>query len=378
MMCACEEDFARQYLPHQLSHGTELHTQKVTPVTIGFQKGICNTYRGLPEEAHPKAPQFGRTSKIFRYYWREIAFKTIPRFSSWAKEQGYSDWLKALTQQKNVYDTIEREVVKEFKEIHQSSPKYIYQEESAEQVLAKHKIETIKLDGTYKKVENGIAILDGETPCSPEEFVTRHFERLGYKVLFTESVPFHAMFGILLWLLIQEPSDSNLQMVGFEDRIAFEAKEKGKTIMTLLPTDFGAPGYSLRRADAIERYFATFPKSKDELMWAFDYWTEPSFDLRQYLWAHRIEDVAKAREIVSILPLDVTVKILRYMLGDYWRRYCGWPDLLIYRQDEFCFVEVKSSNDRLSEDQKNWVYGNSAELNLPFKVAKIHKKTVVE
>ena len=378
MMCACEEDFARQYLPHQLSNGTEIHTQKVIPVTIGFQKDICTTCRGLSEEAHPKAPQYGRTSKIFRYYWREIAFKTIPRFNKWAKEQGYSDWLKALTQQQNTYDKIEREVVEELKEIHQRSPKYVYHEESAEQVLTKYKIETIKLDGIYKKVENGVAILDGEILCSPEEFVARHFTRQGYNVLFTESVPFHALFGILLWLLIQEPSDPNLQMRGFGDRIAFEAKEKGKTIMTLLPSDFGTSGYALRRADAIERFFTMFPISKDELIWAFDYWTEPSADLRQYLWAHRLEDVAKAREIVSVLPLDVIIKILKYLLGDYWRRYCGWPDLLIYRQDDFFFVEVKSSNDKLSEDQKNWIHGNNAELNLPFKLAKIHKKAVVD
>jgi hypothetical protein len=377
-MCACEEDFARQYLPHQLSHGTELHTQKIIPVTIGFQKGICNTCRGLPEEAHPKAPLYGKTSKIFRYYWREIAFKTIPKFSKWAKEQGYSDWLKVLTQQKNVYDAIEREMVEELKEIHQYSPKYVYHEESAEQVLTKHRIETIKLDGTYKKAETCIAILDGDIPCSPEEFVALHFERLGYKALFTESVPFHALFAILLWPLIQEPNDPNLQMRGFGDRIAFEAKEKGKTIMTLLPMDFGTSGYSLRRADAIEQYFAMFPKSKDELVWTFDYWIEPSADLRQYLWAHRAEDVAKAREIVSILPLEITIKILRYLLGDYWNRFCGWPDLLIYRQDQFLFVEVKSSNDKLSEDQKNWIRGNSVELHLPFKIAKIHKKAVVE
>jgi hypothetical protein len=377
-MCACDEDFARQYLPHQLSHGTELHTQKVIPVTMGFQKDICNSCRGLPEEAHPIGPLYGKSSKIFRYYWREIAFKTIPRFSKWAKEQGYSDWLKVHVQQHDVYDAIEREVVEELKGIHPRSPKYAYHEESAEQVRAKHKIETIKLDGTYKKTENGIAVLDGEIPCSPEEFVARHFERLRYKVLFTESVPFHALFGILLWLLIQEPSDPNLQMRGFGDRIAFEAKEKGKTIMTLLPIDFGSAGYSLRRAVAIEQYFAMFPKSKDELIWAFDYWIKPSTDLRQYLWAHRVEDVVKAREIISILPLDMTIKILRYLLGDYWRRFCGWPDLLIYRQDEFLFVEVKSSNDKLSEDQKNWIRGNSAELHLPFKIAKIHKKAVVE
>lgn len=121
-MCACEEDFARQYLPHQLSHGTELHTRKEIPVTHGFRNDVCNACRGLPEEAHPKAPLYGRTSKIVRYYWREIAVRAIPKFSKWAKTQGYSVWLKALVKHQDVYDTIEREVVEEIKELYQHCP----------------------------------------------------------------------------------------------------------------------------------------------------------------------------------------------------------------------------------------------------------------
>jgi hypothetical protein len=378
MMCACEEEFGHQYLPHQLDYGTELHTHRQVPVTLGFQKGICNACRGLPEEAHPTAQLYGRTSKIFRYYWREIAFKTISKFSQWAKEKGYSDWLKARIEYQNIYNSIEREVVAELKETHKYSPKYNYREVSAEEVLTKNKIEIVKLDGAYTKLETGIAILDGETPCSPEVFAARHFEGLGYKTLFTESVPFHALFGILLWPLIQSPDDPNIQMIAFGDRVAFETKEEDKTIFTLLPIDFGTSGYALRRAEAIERHFSLMPKSTDELIWTFDYWIEPSADLRQYLWAHRPEDVAKAREVIFILPPETTIRILRYLLGDYWRRYCGWPDLLIFRQDEFFFAEVKSSKDKLSEDQKNWINGNNVELHLPFKLVKIHKKSIVE
>lgn len=377
MMCACEEEFASQYLSHQLSYGTELHTNKNIPVTLGFVKNTCNTCRGLPEEVYPKAQLYGKTSKIYRYYWREIAFKTIPKFDKWAKEQKYINWLEALIPQQKTYNAIEREVVDEFKELHKLSPKYSYCEESAEELLTKLRIEIIKLDGIYKKVESGIAILDGEKFYSPEEFTARHFEKLGYKTLFTESIPFHVLFGIFLWLLIQEPNDPNLQMIGFGDRISFESKEKVNTIYTLLPLDFGTSIYSIRRAVAIERHFALLPKSKEELIWTFDYWIEPSADLRQYLWAHRLEDIAKAREIVSILPPEIILKILRYLLGDYWHRYCGWPDLLVYRQEEFIFVEVKSSNDRLSENQKNWIRGNCADLHLPFKIVKIHKKAEV-
>ncbi|MCC6479871.1 MAG: VRR-NUC domain-containing protein [Sphingomonadaceae bacterium] len=48
----------------------------------------------------------------------------------------------------------------------------------------------------------------------------------------------------------------------------------------------------------------------------------------------------------------------------------------MHGEDEFVFVEVKSSSDRLSEDQKRWITDNSNCLKLPFRLAKIHKTHV--
>lgn len=373
-MCACEEDFARSFLPYQLNYATELNTKRKVPVTLGFEKGICNTCRGLPEEAHPMSPTYGRTSKVVRYYWREIFFETARRFSEWAKSRGYDDQSYARRQHRDIYDSIRREVVEEIKESHQHSPKYEYKEESQEEILTRHKVEVLRLDGTYvKKAERGVAILDGNEIYSAEEFAARHFERQGYKVMFTESVPFHALFGIFMWLLVQDQRDPRVKVRGFGDRIAFEKGINGKIIWTLLPEDFGTSGYALRRETAIEEHLAMLPENKQELLWTFDYWVEPSADLRQYLWAHRSQDVSRAQEIVSILPMGTIRMILKYLITDYWGRFCGWPDLLAYNKERFFFAEVKSSGDKLNEDQKNWIRGNSTELHLPFKLVKIHR-----
>lgn len=71
-------------------------------------------------------------------------------------------------------------------------------------------------------------------------------------------------------------------------------------------------------------------------------------------------------------PAEI-ISILDYLVADYWRRYLGWPDLLAFTHDEHMFVEVKSTNDRLSEDQKRWIEDNSTYLHFPFKLAKIRK-----
>ena len=115
-----------------------------------------------------------------------------------------------------------------------------------------------------------------------------------------------------------------------------------------------------------------FPE-RGALLDLFDYWRAPSERLRQYLWAHRDADVDRARQLIEILDADAILVILRYLIEDYWGRYLGWPDLLLWRHDQVMLVEVKSSSDRLSAEQMQWIADNHDILKLPFRVAKLHR-----
>ncbi len=88
MICACDRAFAERFLPHQLNRGADLHTALDVEVTLGFVSTVCNECRGLPAEACPKAEIYGRSSKIVRYYWRELYFETTRRFADWLDAQG--------------------------------------------------------------------------------------------------------------------------------------------------------------------------------------------------------------------------------------------------------------------------------------------------
>ena len=227
-----------------------------------------------------------------------------------------------------------------------------------------------------KQEERKAVILDQGQTYTAEEYAARYFEQQGYTVLFTESVPFHVLFGVFMWMLIQDVTDPNVRMVGFGSRTAFDQgirNDPSTLILTHLPVDFGTLGYYERRCSAINKHFQKLPVDTSELLWTFDYWINPSSDLRQYLWVHRLEDVARARKIIEILPAETIRNILKYLITSYWERYLGWPDLLVYALEEYFFAEVKSSKDQLSEFQKRWIYDNSAELHLPFKLVKIHK-----
>jgi hypothetical protein len=126
-MCSCEKDFARKYFPHQIGNTTELETKERIQVTLGFQNNICNSCKGLPEKPYPRAEIYGLSSKIRRYYWREIKIETVKRFGKWAYEQEYNDWLIALSKNKKKYKEIEKEVIEKIKKQHAQNPKYIFE-----------------------------------------------------------------------------------------------------------------------------------------------------------------------------------------------------------------------------------------------------------
>jgi hypothetical protein len=301
-------------------------------------------------------------------------------FAEWAHARGLS-----LTDPRGPEAAAAREwarkrALAEIKTLHASSPKYTFGDESQEDVIRRYAVKVIKLSTTY--LPSGSArkaqVLDGNDAVSAEEFVRRHFGRQGYSALILESRPIHVLFGIYMWLLIQDPADPLNRIVGFGDRTSFDKGEHGRLIWTHLPEDFGTPSYGERRALAIDGHLGPQMSDRTELRWLFDYWLAPSEHLRQYLWAHRGPDVETARRLIEILPASLIPKLLHYLVDDYWGRYLGWPDLLIHRDSEFLFVEVKSSSDNLSDNQKRWIRDNHEILQLPFAVVKIHKMGVAK
>lgn len=187
MMCACDENFGRKFLPHQLDRATELETQKRIPVSAGFQPGVCCECRGLPPIANPVAEIYGRTSKIRRYYWRELAFMEMERFAAWAETQDAS--LRAPAEEKAVKKRIETEVLQELKHLHATSPKYTFVEESQAEVIERFQVEVVTLRGIYgvNPKQKGVTILDDVGPCDVEEFASRYFRSLGFETLFWKA-----------------------------------------------------------------------------------------------------------------------------------------------------------------------------------------------
>jgi hypothetical protein len=378
MMCACDEEVGRKHLPHQLSEGRELDTQVRVPVTEGFVANVCEACRSQPLTAYPKAKIHGATSKLRRYYWREISFEEMRRLDTWSRNNGSPP--EGSPETIEARKKIEKEVLADIKNLHETAPKYVYATEKDADVLKKYSVDQLDLKATYTKdpAGQGAIILGHNGPCTVEEFVSDHYRALGYDTMRLESIPFHVLFGVYMWLVIQDSSDPLVRIEGFGGRIAYEKGQPGEIIWFHRPQDFGTKGYAKRRADKIEDHFSWISCEESDLHWLFDYWLEPSAKLRQYLWAHKDSDVERARKLMEIIPPADIVTILRHLVEDYWHHYLGWPDLLVYRQQEFFLAEVKASGDKLSDEQKVWIRANHERLKLPFKLIKVHKTGMVE
>ena len=373
MMCSCDEYIGKTFLPHQINEGRELETHKRFSVNLGFQPNICNECRGKTIKAYPLAEIYGRTSKIHRYYWREIMFESFLRLGKWANENNISK-KDIIFNYHNRLKDIEKEVIEDFKKLHETNPKYIYHELTQQEVINKCNVEVVSLHAEFLKPKKRKVLLKyNNIEVTAEEYVKAYYNNLGYDCIETESVPFHVLFGTFLFLLIQDNKDPHLQLSMFGSRTVWEKDKSKKMIQTFLPNDFGTKGYGIRRKKDINKYFKSLPTEKEEVEWTFNYWLSHSNDLREYLWAHKEKHIKIAKSILQVLSIQTVYKILRYLIDDYWGRYIGWPDMIIYNENEYFFAEVKASKDKLSEDQKRWINDNYNLLKQPFKIIKIHR-----
>jgi hypothetical protein len=227
----------------------------------------------------------------------------------------------------------------------------------------------LSLEGIYLRTEARRAVIrDGEETCSVEEYACRHFRRRGYSAVRVENDPIFALFGVLMWPVIQDPSDPRRRSVGVFDRRAGM-----KIVWTHHPSDFGKPGYGVRRAKAIEKHLSAIACEPRELRQLFDLWLGPSDDLGLYLGGRRTDQIQVARQLIEILPSASIVEMLRYLVEDYWGRRSGWPDLIVFRDNEFFFAEVKSATDKLGKSQQRWLRDNRERLRFPFKLVEVRK-----
>lgn len=404
MTCRCDADLAIHVLPHQAGRGVHPHSQDPVPVTVPLALGVCFRCRGEAPPPFPKSPHRGATSVVHRYYWHELWTQSQQGFIDWCRTQGHvmtdqagrSRIADLRRSHSDALERIESTVLSALRELHARSPLYDTSRVSDNDLLLGAGVRISRLHAAYLTPSPGpkamvlpVGATDPALATSVEDFAAQHFRQLGFEVMKLESRPLQCLYGCLMWMWVSG-FDPETRLVFFGGREGAESDENG-LIPTWIPRDFGTANHSERRRDSLIEHLNFLPDDTGELLWVYDYWLDPSRTLRQYLWAYTEVEEVKARELIRVLGAKQVKRVLRFLADDYWERYLGWPDLLIWRERneppmaptlssragasgyEARFVEVKSSRDRLSDDQRAWMRLNHEVLNLPAEVLKVHR-----
>ena len=169
-----------------------------------------------------------------------------------------------------------------------------------------------------------------------EQGLMAHYAAQGYRVFHAENNLWLALFGLLFWHELFEHPDStlhnpferrprNLASGGFYQQFASEIEQK----LTQLATPSAA-------TILLSALTAHYGKANNLFYWHVDL-AEQLLPLVQY--APRVNSES------ALLP------ILRAMAQDFNRHSSGYPDLLLIKDQQLQFIEVKAPGDKIQRHQ---------------------------
>ena len=166
--------------------------------------------------------------------------------------------------------------------------------------------------------------------------VMEYFRERGYAAAFSENEPWRALFGLVFWDIIY---DTNVRAIHHP--------------LQRVPSDFFLPDFYVKREVLLKNRLQELDRR------------EAFFDLIKTTYE---EKFGVANVLVAWFDglLELVLLIMRYLEPDQLRAILlemarhlrentrGFPDLLVWKEDEYDFVEVKSPTDHLSAQQLHW------------------------
>jgi hypothetical protein len=341
---------------------------------------MCAECRGEKEEAHPRAAIYGQKGKIARYYWREI-FKTYCEYAlEWLHQNSeqVKDILEFQAKFPEEAKEFKRKARKHWQTVNKQNPKYDLKEKTESEFLSEVKVPVTIIKAGYRKIEkNGQKIgkwlnQAGEL-VAVEKIATEWYISNEYRVLACERLFISVWVATFLAHTIQDIDDSRVRQT-FRNSTRDWASRNRKTqlIAINLPEDFGSSEYYKRRGVALQDGIQRMRVAHD-LETLFNELLNESESLRDYLWVNDDIAVESARTALEVLPKDLVISCVAWAVQDFWKRQPGWPDLFVYRNNDFMFVEVKSPLDELSQEQMNWFKWASEEIHIPCEICRVNR-----
>lgn len=363
-ICECDKEITETLLPTQLRSAREFGTG-VEYMIQGFLPYLCESCKGIPEP--PRPMRYG--NKIDRYYWREIDKTYYQSLLEWLKVNNLPFQPKWEIEKK--YPKISKKLKNEardiWKEIHKKNPKYDVSEPSQayyiknfpapimEISLKSMKRKQDKKNITQWKINK--TIFD-----TIESAVARYFENIGYKVWFCEMKLIASLVGV--FGILAKNYDPGIRLAYNHLTTHWEERTRSKKDELLNNyIKHGTREYYLRQELEVNNLLTVLSNSNN-LSSLFEslllkennkqMGNTRVISLRDQLGGEGDYSIELTRNALQNIPKDTILTMVEWAIKDFYARRGGWPDLLCIKPNEYKFIEVKSTRDKIRPEQFEW------------------------
>ncbi|MFM2588079.1 VRR-NUC domain-containing protein [Vibrio sp. TBV020] len=177
--------------------------------------------------------------------------------------------------------------------------------------------------------------------------VKEHFEQLGYQVFYCENLLLNGLFGLAFWDAIFAPIEG-----------AFINQYQHR------PLDLYHSDFSEKRSCMIARIFEQI--EQNGLMFLHTVYEQKYNIANPFVhWSYFTKELLDS--CIKTLPNTLVIELFKVMLKDIKLYRNGMPDLMLFKEGNYEWVEVKGPGDKLQDNQWRWI-NEFRTLNVDFAV----------
>ncbi len=92
-----------------------------------------------------------------------------------------------------------------------------------------------------------------------------------------------------------------------------------------------------------------------------------------YLGVDDDEAIELGHIAIKIIPQEMLLKFITWGFEYFWDRRAGWPDLFVFKDKIFFFVEVRGPTDKISLNQMKWFRWAVKEANICCEIIRVQE-----
>ena len=164
----------------------------------------------------------------------------------------------------------------------------------------------------------------------------QYFQELGYQAFFSENEPWRTLFGLLFWDIIY---DTNVQAI--------------HNPLQRVPSDFFLPDFYYKRSAQLADRIKDCGSRKNIEEIVIKTFTE-KYGITNVLVSWYEGSLEKVLALIAALSPEQIHAVMKEIAMNLRENTRGFPDLFVWTDSEYAFIEIKSPTDHLSSQQLHW------------------------